>query len=127
MYEAIGDDLRCPRHGETFSRLGSCAGCVTDPGSEIDLDEGSEELPPAPDGCASTEEHERRLTAQARFIEGLAQKSASATEPDLVITCKLQAEATRLRRAALECARERERIERVKQLKRHEREMGGAH
>ena len=127
MYESIGDDLHCPRHGETFSRLGSCAGCVADPGPEIDLDGDDDELPEPPEGCSSTTDHERRLTAQARFLEGLAHKAANAEEPELGLVAKLTAEATRLRRAALDCARERERIERVKQLKRHERAMRDGH
>lgn len=40
-WAAHGEELRCGRHGEVFSRLEQCPGCVTDPEplpTEVDLD-----------------------------------------------------------------------------------------
>lgn len=61
-------------------------------------------LPDPPEGCESGEEHERRFTELADFAEDLARKAVDTP----ATVAKLIAEATKARRAAAACAKDRE-------------------
>jgi hypothetical protein len=68
---ADGDRIRCTRHGETFGPREQCKGCGRDPGPELE-DVDVQDAPP--DGCRTSNDHERHLTETATLIEERAKK-----------------------------------------------------
>lgn len=69
-----GDRKRCTEHdpkGEhLFGPRGSCAQCGTSPAFAIVDNSAAEDEPkPAPEGCLSGEDHERKLVELAKFLE----------------------------------------------------------
>lgn len=113
-------DRYCVRHDVAMlGALDVCAQCVADPGP-APADAPDVPLPPAPDGCESTEAHERKFTALAEFSEAMARELAR--DPGKAGTAaKLIAEAVKARRAAAAIAKDREQRAFVAELEKRRR------
>lgn len=78
-----------------------------------------------PDGCESTETHEREFTATAKYCEQLAQSVTNADDLGLVV--KLMDAAIKARRAASQLARDREDDAEARRIERMRDGIGGGH
>lgn len=106
----------CARHDRSFTALEPCAGCLADPGPIIQGDD--DEAPePAPEGCDTTLDHERKFGELA----DLAKEMADGEEPGTA--AKLLAESIKARRAASQLAARREDDAFVKRLERRRAAM----
>lgn len=117
LWEQVGDKYRCLRHGVIFGALESCSQCVSTASSlsVYDLADEDDEGIPAPDGCATTEQHEREFTSLAAFAETQARKVAEGygkargrVRPNPMGAMKILDTAIKARRAASALARARE-------------------
>lgn len=108
-WEVVGNRYRCTRHDVEFSRVQICAQCEEDP-QAFDLLDEDEPSPPAPTGCLTSEELERRLVdAGTRAM----QRSDDLWDVDgemdrLALAVKLIEVGIKSYRAAGEYARSRE-------------------
>jgi hypothetical protein len=75
-WEPVGDDqIRCRYHKVTFEKgIESCPKCFVDPPPELDHADSVARPEPAPDGCFTSHEHEKRLTETALLIEQQSKK-----------------------------------------------------
>lgn len=121
--------LRCKPHKQRFVPPHACPGCDTDPGNPLD---GEVDAPLAepPRGCATTEQHERDLTAIAKFAEKASRdlKKTGRSSKTQNAAVKWMEIAVKARRIAYEQAarREDEEIVRRREKRQRARERGAA-
>jgi hypothetical protein len=98
--------LRCTEHDTVFGALEPCQACPARDAPAPDDDKPEQVA--APEGCATTEEHEREFTALAIKCERLADTYAAAEGGNPSAVTKLIDNAIKARRAAAAAARARE-------------------
>lgn len=136
-----GDGYRCKPHGEFFKAPNSCSKCVDDHGEPFDA-EVDAPLAAAPKGCESSLDHERELTAIAKFADararelsqgkpavraGKGRKRQAAVEAQPALAVKMLDLAVKARRAAASAAvrREDEDTVRARERRQRARDRGG--
>ena len=115
-----GEGYRCTKHEASFKPPHACPKCVDDRGEQLDV-EVDAPLPAAPKACNTSEEHERELTAIAKFADAQARKVAKAKKGSQSVAVKWLELAVKARRAASNAATRREDEEIVRARERRQR------
>ena len=120
-WKTEGDQLLCVEHGERFARGRSCPGCAVIPPAPIEIVEIRQGE--APEGVDRLSDHELRFCHMANFYEVQSRRKSYPAS----VRIKWADAAIKARRAAAECAREREQWDNRDKLIKANKAIKGRH